>query len=92
MIIESGIIIFCGFAFLFWKLPRITLLRLLKYGLWLDLAGAVAGYVLHWGTFSGVMAAAVAGLLLSGMTTAAKWLVGYIDGRTYYPGVINYLK
>lgn len=44
-------------------------------------------YALHFGTFSGLMAATVAGLLNSLATGAAKRLIGYIDGNTYYPGV-----
>jgi hypothetical protein len=88
MIIESGIVVFLGFLFLFWKLPRHTILHALGYPLALDIAGSVLAYVLHWGTFTGVMAAAVAGMMLSGMTSAARWAVGYVDKGLYYPGHI----
>src|SRR5690349_10210168 len=66
MIIESGAIIFAGLVLLFIKLPHIWRLRLLGRPLALDIAVSVLAYVLHWGTFSGVMAAAVAGLMCSG--------------------------
>ena len=86
MIIESGVVILLGFLALFLKLERRTLLRLLGYPLAVDIVGSVAAYTLHWGTFSGVMAAAVAGLMLSTLTSVARWAVGYIDAGTYVPG------
>jgi len=48
----------------------------------------VFAYALHWGTFSGVMAAAVAGLMCSGFTAVGRFLVGYIDKGRYIPGLI----
>jgi hypothetical protein len=87
MIIESGIIIFAGLLLLFWKLRRRWALRLLAYPLALDLTVSAAAYAIHWGTFTGVMAAAVAGLMCSGFTALARCLFGWIDARGYHPGV-----
>jgi hypothetical protein len=89
MIVESGIIVFVGLLLLFIKLPRRAALRLLAYPLALDVVVSVVAYVLHWGTFTGVMAAAVAGLMCSGFTAAGRWLFGYLDGNTYRPGIIT---
>ncbi len=89
MIIESGIIIFFGLLFLFIKLPRITALKLLGNHLWLDVGVTVIAFMMHYGTFSGVMAAAVAGLMCSGFTTAGRWLFGYISKKKYHPGIIQ---
>ena len=86
MIVESGVIILMGFLALFLKLRRRTLLVLLGKPLAVDLAGSILAYALHWGTFSGVMAAAVAGLMLSTLTAVSRWCVGYIQRGTYYPG------
>ena len=86
MIIESGIIIFAGLLLLFWKLRRRWALRLLGYPLALDLAVSALAYLLHWGTFTGVMAAAVAGLMCSGFTLLGRRLFGYIDAKGYKPG------
>ena len=88
MIVESGMIIFAGLLLLFIKLPRRTALRLLSFPLALDLTASVLAYILHWGTFSGVMAAAVAGLMTSGFTAAGRWLFGWIDRAGYHRGVI----
>jgi hypothetical protein len=40
-------------------------------------------------TFSGIMAATIAGLLTSLATSGAKRLFGFIDGKNYVPGVIH---
>jgi hypothetical protein len=88
MIIESGIIVFVGLLLLFMKLRRRTALRLLGYPLALDLVVSVLAYILHWGTFTGVMAAAVAGLMCSGFTAVGRWLFGWIDTRGYHRGIV----
>jgi len=85
----TGLTIFLGVALLLVKLPRRTMLRVLKHDLKLDLAVTILVLLIHWGTFSGVMAATVAGLLTSITTSGLKRLVGYIDGDNYYPGRIR---
>ncbi len=90
MIIESGVIIFAGLAFLLIKLPRRTMLILLGWPLTLDFAVSVLAYALHWGTFSGVMAAAVAGMLTSVFTTVARKAIGYIEGGKQVPGFFTF--
>lgn len=86
MIIESGVIILLGFLFLAWKLPRWLMLRMLGYPFAVDACGSILAYVLHWGTFSGVMAAAVAGMMLSGCTSFARYAVGYVSKNEFHPG------
>lgn len=88
MIVESGVIIFVGLLLLFIKLPRRSALKLLAYPLALDLVVSMVAYVLHWGTFTGVMAAAVAGLMCWGFTATARWLFGWIDRSGYHRGLI----
>lgn len=85
--IATGIVIFSGVALLLAKLRRQWLLRALNHDLALDVAVTAVTLVLHWGTFSGVMAATVAGLLTSICTTVTKKLIGYIRGGVYYPGL-----
>lgn len=89
MIIESGIIIFVGFLLLALKLPTKILLTALGYPFLIDLSGSAIAYILHFGTFTGVMAAAVAGLMLSALTSASRSIFGYIEGGMYYPGAIK---
>jgi nucleoside permease NupC len=87
--LSTGFIIFLGLVFLFIKLKRRTMLRLLRYDMALDVAVTLLTLAIHWGTFSGVMAATFAGLLTSVGTSAAKRLFGYIEGGIYRPGVIT---
>lgn len=83
----TGLTIFLGTALVLVKLPRKTMLKTLKHDVALDVAVSAATLALHWGTFSGVMAATVAGLMTSIATSALKRLVGYIDNGYYYPGI-----
>lgn len=87
MIIESGVIIFIGLLLLAIKLPLRTNLKLLGRPLAVDLTASVLAYILHYGTFSGIMAAAVAGLMCSGFTAMARKCIGFIDTKgVYFPG------
>jgi len=88
MIIESGVIIFLGMLFLALKLPTHVTLRALGRPFALDLGVSALAFIMHYGTFSGVMAAAVAGLMCSGFTSLARYAVGYIKDGKYYPGKI----
>ena len=88
MIIESGVIIFLGMLLLGIKLPRRVSLKLLGHPLALDLSVSALAFFMHSGTFSGVMAAAVAGLMCSGFTSLARYAFGYIKGGKYHPGKI----
>lgn len=85
----TGFAIFLSLLFVFVKLPRRTLLRLLRYDLLIDLVVTLLVLAIHFGTFSGVMAATVAGLMTSLATTGAKRLFGHIRGQTYLPGLFN---
>lgn len=88
MIIESGVIIFLGMLLLALKLKPRTSLTLLGYPLALDLSVSALAFIMHYGTFSGVMAAAVAGLMCSGFTSFARYAFGYIKDGKYFPGKI----
>lgn len=61
------------------------MLRALRYDLYIDVTVRVVTLFIHFGTFAGVMAATIAGLLTSLATSAAKRLFGYIQGNRYYP-------
>lgn len=84
-----GFIVFLGLLFLFIKLPRRWLLRLLRYDIAVDVVVTVVTLLIHWGSFEGVMAATIAGLLTSLATSTAKRFFGYIKGSMYYPGVFR---
>ena len=85
----TGFTVFLGIAFLLAKLPRRLMLKALGRPLALDLTVSLITLVIHWGTFSGVMAASVAGLLTSLGTAGAKRLFGFIHRGVYYPGIFH---
>lgn len=87
--LATGFMIFLGISLLLVKLPRRMMLRCLKHDLAIDILVTIIVLIIHFGTFSGVMAATVAGLLMSMATSALKRTVGYIDGDNYYPGRIR---
>jgi len=87
--LATGLLVFLGVALILWKLPRRSALKLLNHDLAIDVTVTAVTLIVHWGTFSGVMAATVAGLLTSLATSAAKRLFGFIRGSHYYPGVFH---
>ena len=89
MIIQSGLIIFAGLFFMALKLKTETSLKLLGYPVTVDLVVSGLTLIIHWGTFSGVMSAAVAGLMTSIFTMSARRIFGYISKGTYYPGLLK---
>jgi nucleoside permease NupC len=86
---ETGLAIFLGLVFIFIKLRRRTALRLLSHDMILDVSVTLLTLAIHWGTFSGAMAATFAGLLTSIGTSTAKRLFGHIQGGVYLPGLVR---
>lgn len=86
-----GVIIFAGLALILVKLPRRTSLWLLGHGTWVDVSVSVITLCIHWGTMTGLMSAAVAGLCCALATSLGKYLFGYIKKNRYYPGVYTIL-
>lgn len=84
--IESGFLVFMGIFLLLLKLPRRAFLWLLGHDLILDIGVTVFTLAVHFGTFSGVMAACVAGLMTSLATSGLKRCFGSIKRGTYHPG------
>ena len=88
MIVESGVIIFLGLLLLAIKLPTRVVLSLLGWPFAVDISASILAYFLHAGSFAGMMAAAVAGLLTSALTAGARYSCGYISNKKYYPGKV----
>ena len=85
----TGSAVFLALLLILAKLPRRLMLRMLRYDVALDVGVTLLVMFLHWGSFDGVIAATVAGLMTSFATSAAKRLVGYVQDGRYIPGVIN---
>ena len=87
--LATGTAVFLALLLIPAKLPRRLLLRLLRYDALLDVGVTLLVMFIHWGSFDGVMAATVAGLMTSFATSAAKRVLGYIRDGQYVPGLIH---
>jgi NhaP-type Na+/H+ or K+/H+ antiporter len=87
--VSTGFAIFLGLLFLLVKLPRRLMLRLLHHDLAVDVVVTLFTFAVHFGTFSGLMAATVAGVLTSATTSVAKRLFGFIKNDRYFPGIVH---
>ncbi len=89
MFIETGSLVFLSLVVgIFW-LPKRTVLWLFGHPVMLELPFGILAYMLHYGTFSGMMAAAVAAVLCAAFTRGGRVVVGYIKSDTYYPGWVR---
>lgn len=84
--LATGFMIFLGVALILAKLPRRMMLKALRHDMLIDISVSVLVLLIHWGTFSGVMAATVAGLLTSLATSGLKRMFGYIENGYYIVG------
>lgn len=87
--LESGFIIALGLSFMFMKMGWRSRMRMLSHPLALDIAVFTLVTFLHWGTYSGVMAAAVAALLTSVLITLARKVWGYYEKGKYVRGMYD---
>lgn len=90
--IETGFIVFLSLAVLAWRLPRKTKLWVLGHPLWIEVPFGIGAYMLHYGTFSGMMAAAVACIMCFGLVQFGKWAVGYTKDGKYHRGIIDWRR
>ena len=86
---ETGLAIFLGLVFIFIKLKRRTMLRLLRHDMAIDVAVTLLTVAIHWGTFSGVMAATIGAGIVSIVISFGRWFVGYNTKTGFHPGVID---
>jgi len=80
--ITSGFIICLGLVFWFSRLSWRARMRLLSHPLMLDILVFILLTAVHWGTYTGVMSAAVGALMVSLLLTAGRWAFGYnVNGK-----------
>jgi hypothetical protein len=87
--LETGFIVALGLLVMLAKLSWRNKMLVISHPLTTDLAVFTLLTMLHWGTFSGVMAATVGALFCSIVLSTARWLVGHMDGNIYFPGIFN---
>lgn len=86
MIIESGVIVALGLLLTFWKCSWKIRMWMLSHPLVMDIGIFILLNLLHAGSFSGPIVAAVGALVCSAMISLGRWSFGYCVGRTYVPG------
>lgn len=87
--LEMGIVVGLGLLTMFWKLSWRGRMRLLSNPLAADVAIFVLLSAIHWGTFSGLMVAAVGALFCSVTLSLGRFVFGHVSNGRYVPGVIN---
>ena len=87
MIIEMGVVVAIALVLWFIKLSWKNRILLLSYPLVLDVTVFTILTMIHWGTFSGVMTAAIGSLICSALISLGRWAFGYKEKGKYVPGV-----
>lgn len=87
--IEMGVVVGLGLIVMFWKLSWRWRMRLLSNPLIVDLSIFSVLTIMHWGSFSGLIVAAVGALFCSLTLSLGRWLFGHVQDQRYVPGVVN---
>lgn len=87
--LEAGFAVGLGLLVTFAKAGWKWRMRMLSNPLTMDLLVFVFLLLIHWGTFSGVMAATVGALMVSLVLSAGRWYFGHVEAGKYVPGVTN---
>lgn len=87
--ITTGFLVFLSLMVMVIRLPNRQVLWLFGHPLWLELPFGILAYVLHWGTFSGMMAAAVAAVMCFVFVQCGRRAVGYIKNGVQHHGYFH---
>ena len=87
--LEMGIVVGIGIIVMLVKLSWRNKMMVLSNPLAMDIFVFVLLTALHWGTFSGLMVAAIGALFCSITLSVGRWLFGHVESRTYQPGIFN---
>lgn len=85
--LEMGIVVGLGLIFIMAKMSWAWKLRLLSNPATVDVVVFIGLTLIHWGTFAGVMVAAVGALFCSIVLSIGRWCFGYIEAGTYHQGI-----
>lgn len=87
--IFTGIIVFLSLIVMYFWFPWRTRLKMNGSPLCVEVPFGILAYALHFGTFSGMMAAATAVVLARAFMVLMRTLVGHIKRGRYVPGVMT---
>lgn len=84
---SNGAAICLGITLLFWRCKWKTRMWILSHALFMDIVVFILLTMLHWGTFSGVMAATIGALMCSLLITLGQKLWGQMKNGVYVRGM-----
>ncbi len=87
--IEMGVVVGLGLLVMFAKLSWAWRMRLLSNPLAVDCLVFALLTTIHWGTFSGVMVAAVGALFCSVVLSLGRYVYGYVENSEYHSGLFD---
>lgn len=90
--IEMGLVVALGLIVLYAKVGWKARLWINSHPVLMDVIVFIFLNMLHWGTFSGLMVAAVGALFCSLTISLARRWFGYIENKRYIPGWINLME
>ena len=90
--LEMGFIVGLGLIVFFMRASWSVRMWMLSHPLIMDIAVFIVLTALHWGTFSGVMVAAIGALTCSVALSIGRKAFGYRVGNMYHPGMFNVAK
>ena len=87
--IEAGAAVGIGLLITLVKMNWKWRMHMLSNPLFVDMLIFIALLLIHWGTFSGVMAATIGATVCSLGLSAARKIYGHVDSGTYVPGYFD---
>lgn len=84
--LEMGLVVALGLIVLYAKLSWRSRIWINSHPVLMDVVVFAFLNVLHWGTFSGLMVAAVGALFCSVTISVARRWIGYRQNQQYIPG------
>jgi hypothetical protein len=86
---EAGMFVALGLLAIFAKCSWRIRMWILSHPLFIDISVFILLTLLHWGTFSGVMAATIGALMCSMVLAFGKFIFGCYLNNKYQPGIMN---
>lgn len=87
--IEMGFVVALGLLVTFAKLGWKARMWMLSHPIFMDVAIFIGLFLLHSGTYSGVMVATIGALTCSCVLAAGRWAFGYMVKGKHVPGHFN---
>lgn len=87
--VEMALAVALGLIVMFARLPWKWKLRAISNAGLTDVVVFAVITMLHWGTFTGVMVAAIAALFCSLSLTVARYAFGHVENKRYIPGFFD---